>query len=148
MIHFEGELCFPLPLSEVAARLADAGYLVHSLPDVEVVSATPEKAVWRMKPKVSFLSGTQTTEITRQSYTPETEVVYTLVTRSIGGSVTVSTRLSLRRVDTGTQVNWSAEIAELTGLFKMVPAGLMKETARKVIDDVWEAVRKRLLSST
>lgn len=146
MSHFEGQIHIPVPLVDVAARLSDAGYLARSLKDAEIVEATPDKAVWRMKPKISFLSGTQTTEMTRSEYRSGEAVAYTLTTRSIGGSATVTTQLRFHPYSTGTAVDWTADITELTGLFKMVPSGLMQEAAHRVIEEVWQAVRSRITS--
>jgi carbon monoxide dehydrogenase subunit G len=145
MIHFEGEVRFPLPLAEVAEKLSDAGYLAGSLVEAEIVSATPEKAVWRIKPKLSFLTGTQTTEMTRTEHLPGEAVTFTLTTRSIGASSTVVTHLRFVADQQDTRVLWSGDITEVTGLLKMVPQGLLEGAARKVIEDVWEAVRRRLL---
>jgi carbon monoxide dehydrogenase subunit G len=145
MIHFEGEVRFPLLLPEVAEKLSDAGYLAHSLTDAEIISATPEKAVWRIKPKLSFLTGTQTTEMTRSDHRPNEAVTFTLTTRSIGASSTVVAQLRFAADPQGTQVLWNADITEVSGLLKMVPSGLLEGAARKIIEDVWEAVRRRLL---
>ena len=57
MIHFEGDKSFPLPVAEVAAKLSDAGFLANCLPDAQVTEATPDKAAWKLKPKLSFLTG-------------------------------------------------------------------------------------------
>lgn len=145
MIHFEGEVRFPLPLPEVTEKLSDAGYLARTLTETEIIAATPEKAVWRMKPKLSFLTGTQTTEMTRSEHHPDETVTYTLATRSIGASSTVVAHLRFVEDPQGTQVLWSADITEVSGLLKMVPSGLLEGAARKIIEDVWEAVRRRLL---
>ena len=57
MIHFEGEKSFPLPVAEVAAKLSNAGFLAGCLPDTQLTEATPDRAVWRLRPKLSFLTG-------------------------------------------------------------------------------------------
>jgi carbon monoxide dehydrogenase subunit G len=148
MIHFEGDVRFPLSLTEVAEKLSDAGYLASSLAEAEIISATPEKAVWRIKPKLSFLTGTQTTEMIRTEHRPGESVTFTLTTRSIGASSTVVTHLRFVPDHQGTRVLWSGDITEVSGLLKMVPQGLLEGAARKVIEDVWEAVRRRLLPTS
>ncbi len=145
MVSFQGEMTFRLPLAEVAARLSDAGYLAHCLQQAEVVEATPDRAVWRIKPAVSFLTGTQTTELIVVKRRPDQSVQFRLTTRSIGATSTVDVQLRFEPLPGGgTHVPWTAQITELTGLLKMVPQGLLEGAARKVIDEVWTAVAARL----
>lgn len=140
MISFAGDKSFPVPVSEVAAKLADAGWLVGTLPDVQVVAAAPERAQWKQKPKLSFVTGSLDATMDRTAHAPGESVTFTVVTKTIGASATVRTRLVFRAADGGTRVDWTGELIEVTGLLKMVPKGLLQATAAKVIDDVWAAV--------
>jgi uncharacterized protein len=145
MIHFEGNKLFSLPLSEVAAKLSDAGYLVKCLPDPEVTEATPDKAVWKLHPNLSFLTGALNTEMTATAREPGKSVAFKVFTKALGSSSTVITTLNFRQADgVGTIVDWTGDLTEVTGLLKAVPKGLLQGTARKVIDDVWAAVSARL----
>jgi carbon monoxide dehydrogenase subunit G len=145
MIQFEGDRSFPLPLAEVAAKLSDAGFLVSCLPDSQVVEASPDRAVWKLRPKVSFLTGGLNAELTCVSREPGKSVVFKVFTKAIGASSTVSTSLAFKEAkDGGTDVHWTGEVLEVTGLLKAVPKGLLQGTAQKVIDDVWVAVTAKL----
>ncbi len=145
MSQFHGEMTFRLPRADVAPKLSDAGYLAHCLQQAEVVEATPDRAVWRIKPAVSFLTGTQTTELVVVERQPGESVQFRLTTRSIGATSTVTVHLRFEPLPNGgTRVPWTAQITELTGLLKMVPQGLLEGAARKVIDEVWAAVAARL----
>jgi carbon monoxide dehydrogenase subunit G len=144
MIHFEGQLWLGIPVTVAADRLADAGYLAQSLKDAEILSASPEKAAWRIKPKITFLSGTQTTELIRTDYQPQQSVTFGITTRSIGASAVVVAHLRFSPEAEGTQVHWSADITELTGLLKMVPSGLVQQAAQQVIQEIWDNVQQRL----
>lgn len=144
MIHFEGEQRFPLPVADVAAKLSDAGFLAQSLPDAQVSEATPDRAAWKLKPKLSFLSGSLDATLTAAARDPGRSVAYRVLARAIGASSTVETRLAFDEAEGGTVVRWSGDLVEVTGLLKMVPKGLLQATAGKVIDDVWAAVRARL----
>lgn len=144
MIHFEGVQSFPLPVAEVAAKLSDAGFLAHSVPDVQVIEAAPDHSVGKVKPKLSFLSGSLTLDATVTGREAGKSVAYQIVSKVIGASSTVTARLEFKEADGGTTVNWSGDLVAVTGLLKMVPKGLMEGSAKKVIDDVWEAVRKKL----
>ena len=91
MIHFEGDKSFPLPVAEVAAKLSDAGFLANCLPDAQVSEATPDKAVWKLKPKLSFLTGSLNVEMTRTAREPGKSVAFKVFAKAIGASSTVLT---------------------------------------------------------
>lgn len=144
MIHFEGVQSFPLPVAEVAAKLADAGFLANCVPDAQVSEATADRAVGKVKPKLSFLTGslTLTAEVTARE--PGKSVAFSILSKVIGASSTVVTKLEFKEADGGTAVHWSGDLVARTGLMKMVPEGLMEGTAKKVIEDVWASVAAKL----
>ena len=86
MIHFEGVQSFPLPVAEVAAKLSDAGFLATSMPEVQVTEATPDRAVGKVKPKLSFLSGSLTIEATVTGRDAGKSVAYQVASKVIGAS--------------------------------------------------------------
>jgi carbon monoxide dehydrogenase subunit G len=148
MIHFEGVQSFPLPVAEVAAKLSDVGFLATAMPEVQVTEATPDHAVGKVKPKLSFLSGSLTIEAGVTARELGKSVAYQVTSKVIGASSTVTARLEFKEAEGGgTTVNWTGELVAVTGLLKMVPKGLMEGSAKKVIDDVWDAVRTRLMAS-
>jgi len=144
MIHFEGDKSFPLPVADVAAKLSDAGFLASCLPDAQVSEATPDKAVWKLKPKLAFLTGSLNVEMTSTGREPGESAAFKIVAKAIGASSTVVTALTFTEADGGTAVQWTGDLTEVTGLLKMVPKGLLQGSAQKVIEDVWEAVRAKL----
>ena len=144
MIAFSGNETFPHPAAAAADKLSDVGWLVGTLPDVQVVSATPDRAAWKMKPKLSFVAGHLDSAMERTAHEPGAAVAFRVVTKAIGASSTVNIRLEFREADAGTLVPWTGELVEVTGLLKMVPKGLLQSTAEKVIAEVWTAVGARL----
>jgi carbon monoxide dehydrogenase subunit G len=148
MIHFEGVQSFALPVAEVAAKLSDAGFLAHCVPDAQVTEATPDRSVGKIKPKLSFLTGGLTLEADVTARAVGKSVAYKLVTKTIGASSTVTTNLEFREVEGGgTAVHWAGDLVAVTGLLKMVPKGLLEGSAKKVIEDVWAALRAKLTPS-
>src|SRR5205809_7803696 len=145
MIRFEGDKVFPLAAGEVAAKLSDAAFLVGCLSDVKVTEATPDRASWKLKPKLSFMTGSLDTTLEATAREPGKSVAFRVFTKAIGATSTVHTRLEFRDSDGVTAVHWVGEIVEVTGLLKLVPKGLMQSTAQKVIEDVWAAVSARLI---
>jgi carbon monoxide dehydrogenase subunit G len=145
MIHFEGDKSFSLPVAQATARLSDAGFLANCLPDAQVSEAAPEKAVWKLKPKLSFITGSLNVEMTRTEQVPGQSVGFKVFAKAIGAASTVLTHLTFAEGESGgTKVHWTGDLTEVTGLLKIVPKGLIEGSARKVIEDVWEAVAARL----
>lgn len=147
MIHFEGVHTFPLPVAEVAAKLSDAGFLANCVPDAQITEATPGRSAGKIKPKLSFLTGSLTLNADRTAYDPGHSVTYQLVTKTIGASSTVTTRLEFKEAEGGkTAVHWTGDLVSLTGLLKMVPQGLIEGSAKKVIDEIWTELEKKLVA--
>jgi carbon monoxide dehydrogenase subunit G len=146
MAQFEGVETFALPVSAVFAKLSDAGFLAGCLSGATVGLATPDKAEWRVKPKLAFLSGSLDTTATVTARDPDARVAYQLQAKGIGASSTVDAAMTFApTADGGTTVTWAGDIAARTGLLKLVPSSLIEGAARKVIADVWADVRRKLL---
>ncbi len=148
MIHFEGDKSFPLPVAEVAAKLSDAAFLVCCLPDTQISEATPDRAAWKIKPKLAFLAGSLNVELAKTGREEGKSVAFEVVAKAIGASSTVAiTLIFAEATDGGTTVHWAGDVTQVTGLLKMVPKGLLQGSAHKVIEDVWDAVTAKLTPS-
>jgi carbon monoxide dehydrogenase subunit G len=145
MIHFEGDKSFPLPVPEVAAKLSDAGFLASCLPDAEITAAAADRAAWKIKPKLAFLTSSLNVELVATGREVGKSVAFQVVARAIGASSTVAVTLAFAEAEGGgTAVHWTGTVTQVTGLLKMVPAGLLQGSAHKVIEEVWAAVDARL----
>jgi carbon monoxide dehydrogenase subunit G len=145
MIHFDGTEVFPQPPATLFGPLSDAGWLAAAVPDAEIDEATPERAVWKLKPKLSFLTGALETTLAVQGRVPNESVTFKVNGKAVGSGSTVVATLAFAPTETGgTNVKWTGEITELNGLLKMVPKGLIQATAQKIIADVWAAIRVKL----
>ena len=144
MIHFDGTESFPTSLDIIATRLSDAGWLAQALPDAQVSRAESDHAAWKIRPKLAFISGTLDSQLEVVSRMETKSVRYRVVSKGVGSSSTIEATLTFRSVETGTTVEWAADITELTGLLKLVPPALLQATANKVIVDVWTSVRQKL----
>lgn len=145
MSHFAGDKSFPLPVAEVSAKLSDAAWLVGCIQDAQVSQATADRAAWKLKPKLSFLTGSLDLVLEVMAREPGKSAAWKIVSKAIGATSTVNARLEFREAEGGgTTVHWTGDLAEVTGLLKMVPKGLIQATAEKVIEDVWAAVGARL----
>jgi carbon monoxide dehydrogenase subunit G len=147
MLRFEGDRDFSQPPAELWARLTDARFLVECIPDVEKVNELgPDHAALVLRPSFAFVRGTlEVTLDVVDKAAPETARVL-LKSKGIGSSSNVEATLALAPHGEGTRVHWVAEVKELGGLLKMVPSGLIRGAAQKVINDAWDAVEKKLAS--
>ena len=144
MIHFEGDKLIPRPLAEVSAKLSDAGFLVNALPDSTVSEATLDRAVWTLRPKLSFLTGSLSATMESTGREEGKSAAFKIVTKAMGASSTVTVGMEFAGVGGETGVHWTGDVVEVTGLLKMVPKGLLQSTAQKVIEDVWTSVIEKV----
>jgi len=149
MLRFKGEKEFPRHTpEEVWAKLSDARFLVQCIPDVhEVREQSAEKAVCLLRPGFAFIRGTlEVTLRVAEAVAPSLRLA--LASKGIGTTSEVEATVSLSPHETGTRVQWVAEVKSLGGLLKAVPQGLIRGAAQKVVNDAWTAVENRLNQSS
>ncbi len=146
MLKFEGERTFRQPPAEVFARLADARFLVPCIPDVsETKSVGEAEAVLVLRPGFAFVRGTLEVRLERLQAKTPAEVCWKTASKGIGSSAEVEAGLTLgEAAGGGTAVKWTAEVKSLGGLLKLVPGGLIRGAAERVINDVWDRVEKAM----
>lgn len=149
MVRFEGEKDFPQPPAEVWAKLSDARFLVPCIPDVEsVAEVEADQARLVLRPGFSFVRGTlEVTLHVVDAVAPES-ARYTIANKGIGSSADVEATIALAPQGDGTRARWTAEVKTLGGLLKMVPPGLIRGAAQKVVQDAWTAVEAKLNASS
>jgi carbon monoxide dehydrogenase subunit G len=145
MLHFEGTRDFPQPPAALWPKLSDIRFLVQCVPGVEgSAQVDQDRASWTLRPGLSFMRGKLDITLDVVERQPETRVKLRLHGKGIGSTNTVEVNLTLAANDSGSQVQWTAHITELGGLLKAVPQGLIKASALKVINDVWQEAERRL----
>jgi carbon monoxide dehydrogenase subunit G len=97
-----------------------------------------------IRPSFAFVRGTLELSILVTEAVPDQSVGLHLRTKGIGNTSTVEALLTLAPQAAGTHVHWRAQVTEMGGLLKMVPEGLVRGAAQKVIADVWTAVEAHL----
>ena len=147
MTRFEGDREFALSPAETHARLTDVSFLVGCIPDVESVRATEaDRAELVLRPGFSFVRGTLAVTLRLvERIAPDARFV--LVSKGIGSSSEVQATLAVAENGAGSRVHWVAEVTSLGGLLKMVPAGLIRGAAEKVINDAWDRIGLAMSSS-
>jgi carbon monoxide dehydrogenase subunit G len=145
MLHLEGEKRFTQPRDRVFARLTDLSFLVQCLPDLHQVKEVKETtAAAVLRPGFSFARGEMQLSIEKLEASPPASARFLLRTKAIGSSTEVETSLSLIDEGTATKVSWSADVKQLGGLLKAVPAGLIQGGAQRVVGQMLENLAKRL----
>jgi carbon monoxide dehydrogenase subunit G len=145
MLRFEGDRDFPLPPDALFARLTDARFLVACLPDVEQVKEQePDRALFTVRPGLAFARGTLEVTLRVVEKAPPSFARMAATSKGVGSSSTVEASWALTPTESGTRMTWVAEVKELGGLLKMVPQGLIRGAAQKVINDAWAAVEAKL----
>ena len=119
MIHFEGTETFPQPIELISAKLSDTGFLASCLNDAVVLEASPDRAVWTVKPKLTFLSGELHTTCVASDRQPLTQVKFRVETKGIGSASVVDATLDFSPESTCTMVKWVGDMTSMTGLLKL-----------------------------
>lgn len=145
MVRFEGEKDFPQSPAELWTKLSDARFLVQCIPDVEsVTEAEMDHARMVLRPGFSFVRGTLEATLRVVEAVEPATARYTIANKGIGSSADVEAAIALAPQGTGTRVHWTAEVKTLGGLLKMVPSGLVRGAAEKVVNEAWSAVEAKL----
>jgi carbon monoxide dehydrogenase subunit G len=145
MVRFESDREFALAPAELWAKLTDARFLVQCVPDVEsVTQAEADRAALVLRPGFAFVRGTLDVTLQVVDAVAPSSARVLLHSKGIGSSSDVEATLALAPQGEGTRVHWVAEVKSLGGLLKMVPSGLVRGAAQKVVEDAWNAVAAKL----
>jgi uncharacterized protein len=140
-MQFAGQRSYALPIGVVFARLGDARLLVEAVPDATATGTpTADEAHCIVRPNFAFTRGHLDVVLRVADRQPTSALRVSLVSKTLGGGADIDVALQFSTDGTGTKVDWSADLVRLTGLLKMVPAGLIRGAAQKVIDDAWTSL--------
>jgi uncharacterized protein len=145
MLRFEGDRDFTQPPAELFARLSDARFLVQCIPDVESVKEqSADAASLVLRPGFSFVRGTLDVSLRVIDVVAPASLRVVQTSKGIGSSADVEATLALSEHEGGTRVHWTTEVTSLGGLLKLVPGGLIRGAAEKVINDAWARAAEKL----
>jgi len=144
-MQFEGDKDFSKAPADVWGKLSDARFLVQCIPGAESVArAEADEAVCKIRPGFAFVRGTLEVTLRVKERQADSAVRVTLTSKGVGTSSEVDIAMALAAQDGGSRVHWKAEVTQLGGLLKMVPKGLIRGAAQKVIGEVWANVEANL----
>jgi carbon monoxide dehydrogenase subunit G len=145
MVHFEGEKVFAQGPAVLWSRLTDLPFLLTCLPDLDRVDSVSEtEAKFVLRPGLAFVRGTLNAHMTLVEKTADSAATFRLVATGIGSSSTVEATMNLAPQEAGTLLRYAVTVAQLGGLLKMVPSGLVRGAAQKVVGDVLASIAKKL----
>lgn len=145
MLQFTGDREFAQSPEAVYARLTDVSFLVSCIPDVETVKVVEaERAELVLRPGFAFVRGTLEVTMVFLEKVALNSARVQLLSKGIGSSSEVEATLALTPREQGTQVHWTANVKSLGGLLKMVPSGLIRGAAEKVINDAWDRIQTKM----
>jgi carbon monoxide dehydrogenase subunit G len=145
MLHFEGDKDLAKSPSELYPSLSDARFLVQCIPGGQPVGeADQDRGVCKVRPALSFVTGSLEVTVQVVERVPESAVRVALRSKGVGSSSDVETALTLTAQEGGTRLHWAADVTRLGGLLKAVPSGLIRGAAQKVIGEVWDNVEAKL----
>jgi carbon monoxide dehydrogenase subunit G len=149
MMRFEGVRELPLSPAAVWQKLSDARFVVRCIPDVESISASQEdRAVCTIRPGLAFIRGSLDLTLQVAEAQPDSKMRWLIHTKGIGSSSDAEVTVTLAAQDSGTRVEWIADVLTLGGLLKAMPHGLIKAAAQKVIADVWMRVETKITEAS
>jgi carbon monoxide dehydrogenase subunit G len=145
MQALEGERIFALPPEQLWPKLRDAAFLAQCIPEgTPHEGATRDRAGCTVQPGFSFMRGSLDVTIEVLGGVEPTSIQYRQQSKGIGSNSEVETGLTLMPCEQGTKILWRSEVKKLGGLMKMIPTGLIRGAAQKVIEDGWKGVAEKL----
>ena len=137
MQSFEGERIFALPPDQLWPKLRDAAFLAVRSGRLAVrrgdarsrgLHRSSRLLVYARQPRYGHrILGGQEAKTLRIRKRAKASAL----------ASEVETALTFEPHEGGTKMLWTAEVKNMGGLLKMVPSGLIRGAAHKVIEDVW-----------
>ena len=146
MIEIRGTEHFACDIDRVHAALADLEQVAAALPGLTRVEHNDgDTLTCRVRPGLSFLSGSLRTTITRREEAGQGALRYGIDSRGIGAGAVANAHIRcLPDGDGRGRVEWQVQVEELSGLLKPVGASLIEAATGKVAAATWEGLHTRL----
>lgn len=146
MIEIGGTEQFACDRNRMHAALADLEQVAAALPGLARIERNDGNVlVCRVRPGLSFLSGSLRTTITRREAAEKETLGYRIDSRGIGAGAAANAHIRcLPDGEGSSRVEWQVTVAELSGLLKPVGASLIEAAMGKVAAATWEGLHSRL----
>lgn len=146
MIEISGEERFSCDRDRMHAALADLEQVAAALPGLARIERNDgDTLVCRVRPGLSFLSGSLRTTITRRKEVAKEALGYRIDSRGIGAGAVANAHIRCLPDGGGrSRVEWQVAVEEVSGLLKPVGASLIEAAMGKVAAATWEGLHTRL----
>ena len=145
MMHFEGDQDFEREPAFLWAKLRDATFLVNCIPHASIErTSDKDRARCTVRPAISFVRGSLDLSLSITEAVEPTSVKVFAVSKGIGSGSDIEGVMTFIPEGSGVRVRWSAEVKNMTGLFKMAPPSLIRTAAQKIIQDLWNNIRRSI----
>ena len=145
MIKISGTERFEESITDVWSRLSDLSFIANSIPGLSsVTEINYNRLSCKIKPALSFLTGSLSTTITVQERMEPSNLTILVNSKGIGSHASIRTVFKLADDGDRTRVSWTGTIEELGGLLKPINAVLIEASANKVIASAWDGFRSQL----
>ena len=146
MIEIRGTEHFACDRDRAHAVLTDLEQVAGALPGLTRIERNDGATlVCRVRPGLTFLSGSLRTTITRLEDADPEVLRYRIDSRGIGAGAVADAHIRCLPDGEGrSRVQWHVQVSELSGLLKPVGASLIEAAMGKVAAATWEELRTRL----
>jgi len=145
VLEFGGEEDFAVPAARVFEVVTDLDQLPGTIPDLASSERVDEKTLrCVVRPGFSFLRGKLKMTITIDEAIAPSQATMSVLAKGIGVGIRILSRLDIADTETGSRLNWKAEVLELKGLVASVSPGLIRAAADQVIRHSWGKLRSQL----
>jgi carbon monoxide dehydrogenase subunit G len=144
MLTLAGQEVFKAPADQVFVEVTDLKKLSECIPDLQSYELLDEnhlKCV--VRPGFSFLRMKMKVDLTVVRYAAQRTATMLADARGIGASMAVQSRLQVSERPSGSVLDWSAEVVQMTGLVATISADLVRGAADQVIRDSWAKLRRQ-----
>jgi len=144
-VQLQGQEFFEAPHAIVLEKLADLSFLANSVPEAQLIEATANRTLLHLPPGVTMLPGRLQVELLLLKR-EGCEISYRIVNRATGATGTAEVKLMVAELSSErTQVAWTAEVVQVTGLLRMMPNSVLKAGLERAIPHVWSRIRTALV---
>ena len=146
MIEIHGTEHFACDRDRAHAGLADLEQVAAALPGLTRIERNDGATlVCRVRPGLTFLSGSLRTTITRVEDADPEVLRYRIDSRGIGAGAVADAHIRfLPDKESRGRVEWHVQVVELSGLLKPVGASLIEAAMGKVAAATWAGLHTRL----
>ena len=143
-MRFAGQETFPQSQEEIWDKVSDLQFMSQFIPDLDRIEhVDSDQLQCRVKPSFAFLTGSLQLQFTVLHRDPPKNLKVSIVGKKIGAGLKLEVNLSLT-ANSGTCVNWEAEVQERTGLLKPIGNSLIQGAAENIISALWASFQQVL----